>query len=260
LHFPRNRLSYANVMSTVAVFLALGGATAFAAQQLGRNSVGARQLKKDAVTAAKIKDGAVTGGKVADGAVGPDQLAGAAVSNSELADGAVTGAKIANASVTADKLDPSLPFAQVVHRITGTPSVPFPSTANPVDYPLDGPFFTQAAGEDDLLLGSITARFPASCKSPRTFEAFLRVDRAGPGLSPTETVGAASFFDESEGEATRTAQFGALVRSAAFLTAPPSPTPHKFSIDLSRSSCGAGSPAGAVATATGARIDVVGIR
>ena len=56
----RKRLTYANVMSSIAVFLVLGGATAFAAVHLGKNSVGTKQLKKNAVTAAKIKKDAVT--------------------------------------------------------------------------------------------------------------------------------------------------------------------------------------------------------
>lgn len=59
----RKRLTYANVMSSIAVFLVLGGA-AFAATQLPKNSVGSKQLKKNAVTTAKIKNGAVTASKV----------------------------------------------------------------------------------------------------------------------------------------------------------------------------------------------------
>ena len=39
----RKRLTYANVMSSLAVFLVLGGATAFAAGQLGKNTVGVRR-------------------------------------------------------------------------------------------------------------------------------------------------------------------------------------------------------------------------
>jgi hypothetical protein len=42
-------------MSSVAVFLVLGGG-AYAATQLPRNTVGRRQLKKNAVTSAKVKD------------------------------------------------------------------------------------------------------------------------------------------------------------------------------------------------------------
>ena len=57
----RQRLSYANVMSTIAVVLALGGATAFAATSLRPNSVGTAQLKKEAVTGAKVKNGSLSG-------------------------------------------------------------------------------------------------------------------------------------------------------------------------------------------------------
>ena len=65
----RKRLTYANVMSSIAVFLVLGGATAIAAGQLGKNSVGSKQLKKNAVTTAKIKNNAVTTSKIKNGAV-----------------------------------------------------------------------------------------------------------------------------------------------------------------------------------------------
>jgi hypothetical protein len=56
----RPRLTYANVIATLALFLALGGATAYAASTLGKNSVGSKQLKKNAVTGAKVKDGSLS--------------------------------------------------------------------------------------------------------------------------------------------------------------------------------------------------------
>jgi hypothetical protein len=65
----RKRLTYANVMSSIAVFMVLGGATAFAASHLGKNSVGVKQLKKNAVTTAKIKNSSVTGAKLKNGTV-----------------------------------------------------------------------------------------------------------------------------------------------------------------------------------------------
>lgn len=65
----RKRLTYANVMSTLAVFIALGLSGAYAAEKLAKNSVGAKQLKKNAVTAAKLKAGAVGTAKLKDGAV-----------------------------------------------------------------------------------------------------------------------------------------------------------------------------------------------
>jgi hypothetical protein len=65
---PR-RLTYANVMSTIAVFLCLGGASALAAGTLGKNSVGSRQLKSKAVTTGKLANNAVNGAKVANGSL-----------------------------------------------------------------------------------------------------------------------------------------------------------------------------------------------
>ena len=58
------KLTYANVVSTLCLFLVLGGGAAFAASKLGKNTVGVQQLKPNAVTAAKIKAGAVTGAKL----------------------------------------------------------------------------------------------------------------------------------------------------------------------------------------------------
>jgi len=66
----RPHLTYANVMSTIAVFLVLGGATAFAVSKaLPKKSVGTKQLKGSAVTATKIHKGAVTTAKLRKDAV-----------------------------------------------------------------------------------------------------------------------------------------------------------------------------------------------
>lgn len=53
----RPRLTYANVMSTIALFLALGGASYAASDALAPNSVGRRQLRSRAVTPAKLAFG-----------------------------------------------------------------------------------------------------------------------------------------------------------------------------------------------------------
>lgn len=59
----RPSFTYANVIATLALFLALGGG-AYAATQLPKNSVGSKQLKKNSVTAAKIQKGAVNPSKI----------------------------------------------------------------------------------------------------------------------------------------------------------------------------------------------------
>ena len=56
----RRRLTFANVMSVIAVFIALGGA-GYAASNLPKNSVGTKQLKKNAVTGDKVKNGSLGG-------------------------------------------------------------------------------------------------------------------------------------------------------------------------------------------------------
>jgi hypothetical protein len=69
----RDHLTYANVMATIAVFLVLAGGTAFAATQLGKESVGTNQLKKEAVTPAKLSKAskaALTGTQGTTGATG----------------------------------------------------------------------------------------------------------------------------------------------------------------------------------------------
>jgi len=66
----RRHLSYANVISTICLFVLLGGG-AYAAARLPAKSVGTAQLKAGAVTGAKIKDGTITGAKVNSGTLGP---------------------------------------------------------------------------------------------------------------------------------------------------------------------------------------------
>jgi hypothetical protein len=65
---PAARLSYANVMSTLAVFIVLGGG-AYAATTLPARSVGKQQLRQGAVTEPKLATRSVSTQKLAFGAV-----------------------------------------------------------------------------------------------------------------------------------------------------------------------------------------------
>lgn len=81
---PLRHLTYANVVATLALMLAVGGASAFAATQLGKNSVGTKQLKNNAVTGAKVKNGSLSGADIggavsrADSAASADRASSAA--------------------------------------------------------------------------------------------------------------------------------------------------------------------------------------
>lgn len=61
-------LSYANVVATLALFVALGG-TGYAISKLPKDSVKAKQIAKSAVGSPEIKDGAVGAAEVADGSL-----------------------------------------------------------------------------------------------------------------------------------------------------------------------------------------------
>jgi hypothetical protein len=222
-------------MSTVAVFLVLGGATAVAATHLGKNSVGARQLKRNAVTTTKIKDGAITASKIANGAVGGKQLV--------------------NGAPSSEKVDLT-PFSRVVQRIEGTSSVPF-ATTNPAPYPLDDPTYVQPAGEVDQYVASFQVTFAAGCGGRRSAIAQLEIE-PGQGTRPIQPMAEGIVEDEQAGEVTRTAQFsGTSLATYGFSTAAPSsPTPRTFSVKMIRSSCTTG---GGI-TMDGAQIDVIGTR
>lgn len=127
----RKRLTYANVMSSIAVFLILGGATAVAAKKIGRNqlrggAVTTTKIKKSAVTTSKIKPNAITTAKIAKGAVKNGKIAAGSVDVTKLAAGFVSPAAeklthSANISFEGAVLAGSLGISQanVAHTATG---------------------------------------------------------------------------------------------------------------------------------------------
>lgn len=114
----KKHMTYANVMSTIAVFFAIGGTTAFAASQLAKNSVGSKQLKKNAVTAQKIKKNAVTGVKIKKNAVTGAKIKNNSVTAAKVKNNSITGAKLRDASITGAKINLAtlgpVPFASAL--------------------------------------------------------------------------------------------------------------------------------------------------
>jgi hypothetical protein len=139
----RKRLTYANVMSSIAVFLVIGGATAFAA--LGKNTVGTKQLKSNAVTAAKIKNNAVTTNKIKK----------SAVNGAKVKDGSLTGADINLGTLG------TVPSAANANTVGGNSVVLINYQASPVGAPtqilnLDGFTLTAScnAGDKTVVLAN----------------------------------------------------------------------------------------------------------
>ncbi len=112
MRIPRPKLSYSNVIATIALFVALGGAAVAAG--LPKKSVGAKQLKpgavttkalhRKAVTSGKIAPQAVTAGKLGPFAVLPGNLGNGVITTEKLGDGSVIATKIKNGVVTTNKL------------------------------------------------------------------------------------------------------------------------------------------------------------
>jgi hypothetical protein len=91
--FIRTHLTYANVISSLALLLLCGGATALAATHLGKSSVGSKQLKSGSVSAAKLKRNAVTTTKIAGDAVTGAKVDLATLGTVPSADHAITATK-----------------------------------------------------------------------------------------------------------------------------------------------------------------------
>jgi len=98
----RQRLTYSNVIATMALFIALGGVAVAAG--LPKNSVGPKQLKRGAVTTPKIRKKAVTSAKLATGAVTIGKLGPNSVGPSNIGNGAITSAKLGPSSVLASAI------------------------------------------------------------------------------------------------------------------------------------------------------------
>lgn len=141
----RAHLSYANVMSSVAVFLALGGGAVYAAERIGSRDIAAQavttpKLDREAVAPNKIAHQAVRRGKIAPGAVARSRIAADAVGSGQVADGSI---------LPADLQFPT----QVVTSPTGGEQVLTPG--GPTPYPLTNNSWTQKPGELDVVFGSI---------------------------------------------------------------------------------------------------------
>jgi hypothetical protein len=145
----REKLTYANVVSTIALFAVIAGGTAVALP--GKKTVQANDLKKNAVKAAAIAKGAVGASEIAEGAVG----------SSEILDASVAGADVADRSLGYEDLGSNSVVTRI--RSTGPIGTGDGGLANPVSVPLSGNTWTQAANELDVAFGEATYTQPATC-------------------------------------------------------------------------------------------------
>lgn len=132
----RPRLTYANVVATLALFLALGGGAAFAASKITSGDIAAGAIKT-----ANLHERAVTSGKLAIGAVRGNQVAAAALSSAQIKPGSIEPASL-QVPVTIDANPSGGSFA--LQNSAGA-------------YPLTNATWTQSPGEIQLVTAGGTA-------------------------------------------------------------------------------------------------------
>jgi hypothetical protein len=103
MKWTRSHLSFANVISLIALFVALGG-TGYAATQLAKNSVTAKAIKKNAVGASEIKRNAVRASEIRSNAVGGSEILDSGVTGLDLADNSVGAGELGDDSVGSGEL------------------------------------------------------------------------------------------------------------------------------------------------------------
>jgi hypothetical protein len=123
----RQRLTYANVVSTICLFLVLGGGTAVALR--GQNTV----FSDD------IVNGQVRTPDLANNAVNTTRIAAGAVRSGDIGAGAVGARQIANGSIGEAKLTPGLIQAAGLNSVTGRDDGTVSLANNPGPVNLGGP-------------------------------------------------------------------------------------------------------------------------
>lgn len=97
----KSKLTYANVISTIALFLVLAGGTAFAASQWARESIPAKALKKESIGPGKLTKAAKATLVGPAGPAGPAGAPGSAVAYGHVnANGSLDTANSKNISAT----------------------------------------------------------------------------------------------------------------------------------------------------------------
>lgn len=150
----RPRLTYANVVSSAALFLALTGGVVYAAGQIGT-----KDIANEAVTTPKLADEAVKAIKLAPQSVGPTRLRPASVIAAKIEPGAVTPSKL------------KFPVFYVASPSGGSQ----PVTSSTAPYPITGGHWTQGPEQINVIFGEGTATLAYDGSGSGSCQAFFDV-------------------------------------------------------------------------------------
>jgi len=130
------RLTYANVVSTLALFLVLGSSAAYAAGKIHSGDIA-----PGAVHTSDVFKRAIVSGKIGVGAVRSNQIAAGAVGSKQIGAGAVAPSNL------------QFPVFYVVSPTGGSA----PVTGGSTPYPLADSTWVQKPGEIDVIFGAAAA-------------------------------------------------------------------------------------------------------
>jgi hypothetical protein len=172
----RKTLTYANVVATLALFLAVSGGAVYAASNLGKNAVKstniaakavkARNLASNAVKSKNIGANAITTAKIKKEAITPIKLKKASLTRANLAAGTLAGLQVAEIQ--------SASVPGLTTEVAGGTPVPLTGTAT----------FTPAVGKSYELLTELKGT-PADVDGPggEVCSAFVTVQVNGVPLA-----------------------------------------------------------------------------
>lgn len=160
-------LSFSNVIATLALFLALGGAayagTKINGSSIKNGSIGGGKLKNETITANKIKKGTITGTQIA-----PGSITSSSINESTL--GTVPSAQNANTAgtaTTANSAKSAETATEAKHAETAD-SATHADTADHVSH-ADTATHADTAGGAETLNGETAEELTLSCKAGTKF-------------------------------------------------------------------------------------------
>lgn len=184
----RPRLTYANAVSTLALFLVLSGGVAYAASK-----VRSGDLAPGAVRTSKVFKRAITSGKLAVGAVHSNQIVNAAVGSQQLRDEAVGAKQLGDEAVGAKQLKAgSIGAKQIGTAAVAPTNLQFPVfyAASPSGgsaavtegldpYSIAGGSWTQSPGQIEVVFGAVAATLAYDGSGSGSCRAFIEISLNG---------------------------------------------------------------------------------
>ncbi|HJZ35094.1 MAG TPA: hypothetical protein VJ204_02380 [Solirubrobacterales bacterium] len=189
----RRHLTYANVISTLCLFLVLGGGAAFAATKLAKSSVGTEQLKGEAVTKGKLAPNSVNSKKVVDGSLTGEDIASSTLGKVPNA----TNAEHAASATTAGSANSASTATNASHA-TSADTATNAADAEKLDGHTPSEFGAVLIANPDLFMAELEAEAYFSVSGSALAQATIK---GAPTILPNRKFRASEFAIHLEGEA-----------------------------------------------------------